>query len=536
MASPTPDATAPINENTSRDVTVEKEQKSEVNGHATPEKPKDTPESAPVNGNKADDHLVENGVHKDVEMAEANDEKKPSQVPSADEKNDQKTEGDDQTKDTGDAKPVGEPKAGEDSKATEEDVDMTDAVPAEKSGAENPAGAATAKESKDVDMVDKPADTPEKAEGTDDKAPASSNNTAAPSSETEVQPTSLSQLAIDTKEADAPKPSTEVSMQDAPVGDTSVSSKVAREREDDATDEPAPKRAKTEPKSEEPADVTSTVSKTDPASAESAPEKEISRFAGLTRWNEADFKNQTLTPFQRREFRKVLGRVKKTKAKVAISKDLPKIGLNLREINGYLAKIGDFQKPMVLLSENTRNLTGTLRDINGAALCYVNFKQEPKPMRLLVLRSMPFEASIATIPQEEAVAEVSKDLIYHEAFAIKNWLKEPVSEEVLNIPKNHAINNWFMELDAEGLNIPHYYSIIKKPMDWERWLVCSKSGDINNIKDFDKNVSADLFQLLYYFNGLLKDKDSCVVCSFKAIAPEDYYGSEQFDEDKEAAG
>ncbi|ENH74038.1 Bromodomain-containing factor 1 [Fusarium oxysporum f. sp. cubense race 1] len=582
MASPTPDATAPANENTSRDVTAEKEQKSEVNGHATPEKPKDTPESAPVNGNKADDHPVENGVNKDVEMTEASDETKPSQEPSTDEKNDPKTEGDDQTKETGDAKSVEEPNAAEDSKATEEDVDMTDAVPAEK-----PAEDATTKESKDVDMADKPADTPEKAEGTD-KAPASSNDAAAPASEAEVQPTSLSQLAIDTKEADAPKPSTEMSMQDAPVGDTSVSSKVAREREDDATDEPAPKRAKTEPKSEEPADVTSTVPNTEATSTESAPEKEVSRFAGLTRWNEADFKNQTLTPFQRREFRKVLGRVKKTKAGGHFKDSVPKMWPQLAE--SYLAKI---EKPMDL-SEIDR----TLRDINGA---YVTIPK-PKPPRESRISSLgdsiarkpsvgpgasPAAESVSSKPRlgsqeaNTAATELrrassategdrpkrtvrapkSKDIDYTTKPSRKKLKPElQFSEEVLNDlmhPKNHAINNWFMEpVDAEGLNIPHYYSIIKKPMDLGKVARMLKSGDITNIKDFDKNVrlifsncytfngSVDqgntvsyvASQLEDYYNSLMKDKDSWLARHAKAHAPAASHGSDEEDEDEEADG
>ncbi|KNB15125.1 hypothetical protein FOXG_13808 [Fusarium oxysporum f. sp. lycopersici 4287] len=605
MASPTPDATAPANENTSRDVTAEKEQKSEVNGHATPEKPKDTPESVPVNGNKADHHPVENGVNKDVEMTEASDETKPSQEPSTDEKNDPKTEGDDQTKETGDAKSVEEPNAAEDSKATEEDVDMTDAVPAEKPGDEKPAEDATTKESKDVDMADKPADTPEKAEGTD-KTPASSNDAAAPASEAEVQPTSLSQLAIDTKEADAPKPSTEMSMQDAPVGDTSVSSKVAREREDDATDEPAPKRAKTEPKSEEPADVTSTVPNTEATSAESAPEKEVSRFAGLTRWNEADFKNQTLTPFQRREFRKVLGRVKKTKAGGHFKDSVPKMWPQLAE--SYLAKI---EKPMDL-SEIDR----TLRDINGAYVTHlgrschhsqeeaVKPKQIPKPKPPRESRISSLGDSIArkpsvgpgASPAAESVsskprlgsqeantaatelrrassategdrpkrtvrAPKSKDIDYTTKPSRKKLKPElQFSEEVLNDlmhPKNHAINNWFMEpVDAEGLNIPHYYSIIKKPMDLGKVARMLKSGDITNIKDFDKNVrlifsncytfngSVDqgntvsyvASQLEDYYNSLMKDKDSWLARHAKAHAPAASHGSDEEDEDEEADG
>ncbi|KAH7158969.1 hypothetical protein DER46DRAFT_508824 [Fusarium sp. MPI-SDFR-AT-0072] len=629
MASPTPDATAPANENTSRDVTAEKEQKSEVNGHATPE-------SAPVNGNKADHHPVENGVNKDVEMAEASDETKPSKEPSTDEKNDPKTEGDDQTKETGDAKSAEEPKAAEDSKATEEDVDMADAVPAEK-----PAEDATTKESKDVDMADKPADTPEKAEGTDDKAPASSNDTAAPASEAEVQPTSLSQLAIDTKEADAPKPSTEVSMQDAPVGDTSVSSKVAREREDDATDEPAPKRAKTEPKSEEPADVTSTVPKTEATSAESAPEKEVSRFAGLTRWNEADFKNQTLTPFQRREFRKVLGRVKKTKAgghfkdsvpkmwpqlaesylaKIEKPMDLSEIDRTLRDINGAYVTVSDFQNDLILMYDNTRNFNGTLHDVTAAAFNAIRSiweevatipqeeavkpKQIPKPKPPRESRISALGDSIArkpsvgpgASPAAESVsskprlgsqeantaatelrrassategdrpkrtvrAPKSKDIDYTTKPSRKKLKPElQFSEEVLNDlmhPKNHAINNWFMEpVDAEGLNIPHYYSIIKKPMDLGKVARMLKSGDITNIKDFDKNVrlifsncytfngSVDqgntvsyvASQLEDYYNSLMKDKDSWLARHAKAHAPAASHGSDEEDEDEEADG
>ncbi|KAL9563211.1 hypothetical protein ACKAV7_012714 [Fusarium commune] len=629
MASPTPDATAPANENTSRDVTAEKEQKSEVNGHATPE-------SAPVNGNKADHHPVENGVNKDVEMAEASDETKASKEPSTDEKNDPKTEGDDQTKETGDAKSAEEPKAAEDSKATEEDVDMADAVPAEK-----PAEDATTKESKDVDMADKPADTPEKAEGTDDKAPASSNDTAAPASEAEVQPTSLSQLAIDTKEADAPKPSTEVSMQDAPVGDTSVSSKVAREREDDATDEPAPKRAKTEPKSEEPADVTSTVPKTEATSAESAPEKEVSRFAGLTRWNEADFKNQTLTPFQRREFRKVLGRVKKTKAgghfkdsvpkmwpqlaesylaKIEKPMDLSEIDRTLRDINGAYVTVSDFQNDLILMYDNTRNFNGTLHDVTAAAFNAIRSiweevatipqeeavkpKQIPKPKppresRISALGdsiarkpsvgpgASPAAESVSSKPRlgsqeaNNAATELrrassategdrpkrtvrapkSKDIDYTTKPSRKKLKPElQFSEEVLNDlmhPKNHAINNWFMEpVDAEGLNIPHYYSIIKKPMDLGKVARMLKSGDITNIKDFDKNVrlifsncytfngSVDqgntvsyvASQLEDYYNSLMKDKDSWLARHAKAHAPAASHGSDEEDEDEEADG
>ncbi|KAF4343013.1 bromodomain protein [Fusarium beomiforme] len=635
MASPTPDTTAPATDPTARDVTTEKEQKSELNGHATPEKPKDTPESASVNGSKADEHPVENDVSKDVEMTEANDEKKPSQEPSTDEKEAPKSKGDDQAKDTSDAKPTEDAKIAEDAKAPEEDVDMTDAAPEKKPED------ATEKESKDVDMADKPASTPERVEGTDDKAPASSNDTAAPTSEAEVQPAGLSQLAIDTKEADAPKPSTEVPMQDAPIGDTSVGSKVAREREDDATDEPAPKRAKTEPKSEEPADAVFTAPQTEEAQVESAPEKEVSRFSGLTRWNENDFKNQTLTPFQRREFRKVLGRVKKTKAgghfkdsvpkmwpalaesylaKIEKPMDLSEIDRTLRDINGAYVTVGDFQNDLVLMYDNTRNFNGTLHEVTAAAFNAIRSiweevatipqeevvkpKQAPKPKPPRESRISSLGDSVArkpsvgpgTSPAAESVsskprhgsqeantaaselrrassategdrpkrtvrAPKSKDIDYTTKPSRKKLKPElQFSEEVLNdlmSPKNHAINNWFMEpVDAEGLNIPHYYSIIKKPMDLGKVSRMLKNGDITNIKDFDKNVrlifsncytfngSVDqgntvsyvASQLEDYYNSLMKDKDNWLARHAKAHAPAVSPGSDEEDEEEEADG
>jgi len=228
-----------------------------VTRHATPDKSNDARESASVNDNdKTEEPPVENGVNKDVEMAENEDEKKTSPSPPKDEAVDIKDKSDsgDQVKESDDSKPTQD-----ETKAASEDVDMADAAPADKPQDDKPAQDAPAEEpanedSKDVDMTEKPFDAPEKGDAADEKA-VTSNDTAPPTDETDEQPTSLSQLAIDTKDVDAPKPSTEVAMQDAPAVDVSASSKVAREREDDIADEPAPKRAKTEPKSEEPVDA-----------------------------------------------------------------------------------------------------------------------------------------------------------------------------------------------------------------------------------------------------------------------------------------
>ncbi|RGP76100.1 hypothetical protein FLONG3_5491 [Fusarium longipes] len=631
MASPTPDA--PAADSPSRDATTEKETKSEVNGHATPDKSNDAPESTPVNGDKkSEDHPVENGVSKDVEMADS-DEKKTSPSSPKDEVADVKDSGD-MTKQSGDIKPA------EDKPATaSEDVDMTDAAPADKPQDDKPAQDTSAetsdKDAKDVDMTEKPSDVPEKADVTDDKANAA-NDAAVPTSEADVQPASLSQLAIDGNDVDAPKPSTEVSMQDAPAVDASASSKVAREREEDSADEPAPKRAKTEPKSEEPADAMVPASKTETASNESAaPGQEMSRFSGLERWNDAEYKQQKLTAHQRREFRKVLGRVKKTKSGGHFKDSVPKLWPGLAE--SYLAKIekpmdlseidrtlrdaiyttiGDFQNDLVLMYDNTLTFNGTLHEVTTSAFNAIRDIWEniilipaeetvkpksapkPKPPRESRISSLsdsvarkpsvgpgtsPAAESVSSKPRhgsQEAAAAASelrrasnategdrpkrtvrapksKDIDYTTKPSRKKLKPElQFSEEVLSEmmhPKNTALNSWFMDpVDAEGLNIPHYYSIIKKPMDLNKIARMLKNGDITSIKDFDKNVrliftncytfngSVDqgnsvsyvASQLEGYYNGLMKDKDAWLARYAKANAPASN-GSDDEDEDED---
>ncbi|KAK6716405.1 hypothetical protein SNK04_007355 [Fusarium graminearum] len=141
MASPTPDA--PAADSPSRDVTAEKEHKSEVNGHATPDKPTDAPESTTVNGTdngKTEDHPVENGVSNDVEMAD-NDEKKASPSPPKEDpvEGENKSDSVDQAKELGDKEPdVSKP--AEDKPATaSDDVDMADASPSDKPQDDKPA-------------------------------------------------------------------------------------------------------------------------------------------------------------------------------------------------------------------------------------------------------------------------------------------------------------------------------------------------------------------------------------------------------------
>ncbi|KAL3602716.1 transcription initiation at TATA-containing promoter protein [Fusarium poae] len=656
MASPTPDA--PAVDSPSRDVTTEKEQKSEVNGHATPDKSTDAPESTTVNGNdKRDDHPVANGVSKDVEMADS-DEKKASPSPQKDDASEVKDESDSaKTKELGD-KESGESKAAEDEPAAaSEDVDMADASPAEKPQDDKPAQDVSAEkpvdeDAKDVDMTEKPADAPEKADATDDKATTSKDAVAA-APEADEQPASLSQLTIDGNDADgtkpsadsndidAPKPSTEVSMQDAPAIDASASSKVAREREEDSADEPAPKRAKTEPKSEEPVDAMAPAPKTEvavkneKAPGESAPEQELSRFSRLERWNDTEFREQKLTAHQRREFRKVLGRVKKTKSgghfKVPVPKLWPQLAdsylamidkpTDLSEIDRTLrdamyTTIGDFQNDLVLMYDNTQTFNGTLHEVTSHAFnairdIWENIIQipaeeavkpkstpKPKPPREPRISSLgdsvarkpsvgpgtsPAAESVSSKPrhgsQEAAAAAAaaselrrasnategdrpkrtvrapkSKDIDYTTKPSRKKLKPElQFSEEVLSEmmhPKNTALNSWFMDpVDAEGLNIPHYYSVIKKPMDLNKVSRMLKNGDITSVKDFDKtvrliftncytfngsvdqgnSVSYVASQLEGYYNKLMKDKDAWLARYAKANAPAP--GSDDEDED-----
>jgi len=641
MASPTPDA--PAADPTSRDATAEKEQKSEVNGHATPDKSNDAPESASVNDNdKTEEPPVENGVNKDVEMAENEDEKKTSPSPPKDEAVDIKDKSDsgDQVKESDDSKP-----AEDEAKAASEDVDMADAAPADKPqdddkpAQDEPAQEPANEDSKDVDMTEKPSDAPEKGDAADEKA-ATSNDAAPPNDETDEQPTSLSQLAIDTKDVDAPKPSTEVVMQDAPAVDVSTSSKVAREREDDIADEPAPKRAKTEPKSEEPVDAGVPAPVTDSVPGEDAPEKEMSRFSGLERWSDDGYKEQKLTNHQRREFRKVLGRVKKTKSGGHFKDSVPKLWPGLAE--SYLAKIdkpmdlseidrtlrdsryttiGDFQNDLALMYDNTRTFNGTLHEVTTAAFNAIRdiweniilIPQEeavkpksapkPKPPRESRISSLgdsiarkpsvgpgtsPAAESVSSKPRhgsQEAAAAAASELRrasnVTEGDRPKRTVRAPKSKDIdyttkpsrkklkpelqfaeetlgeLMHPKNTALNSWFLDpVDAEGLNIPHYYSIIKRPMDLNKIARMLKNGEITSFKDFDKNVRL-IFTNCYTFNGtvdqgnsvsyvasqlesyysnLMKDKDAWLARYAKANAPTATNGSDEEDEDEEAEG
>ncbi|KAH7145700.1 hypothetical protein B0J13DRAFT_325164 [Dactylonectria estremocensis] len=499
-----------------------------------------------------------------------------------------------------------------------EDVEMADATsdtkPTEDEPEDKPAesNSSMIKESKDAEMTDKPSDAP-KVNGTGEAPPSSDNTSAPPVSEVDLQPASLSQLAIETTEVDSSdkhdKPTLEVTMEDAPTTtEPSSSTKVAREREDDATDEPAPKRAKTEPPSEdEPvttAEPAAAVNATSSAPVEASLESQELPFTGLAKWNNSEFTERKITPHQRREIRKVLGRIKKTKqgghfrdsvaklwpglaesylAKIEKPTDLSEIDRTMRDPSGAYVTLGHFKQDLILMYTNTLAYNGPLHDVTRAAqgsieaiwrdVSTISPEEEPPKPKPAPKQKAPRESRTATHVEPASVRKQSsgpapspvvesrkpspmvqaqaadvrrastgtegdrpkrtvrapkpKDIDYTTKPSRKKLKPElQFSEEVLNEimhPKNKHINSWFMEaVDAEGLGIPHYYSMIKKPMDLGKVSRLLASGDITSLKDFDKNVRL-IFANCYAFNGTV-DQGNAV--SFVAKQLEDFYNAQ----------
>lgn len=548
-----------------------------------------------------------------------------------------------------DAKPAEDTPVESEAKPVEaEDSEMTD-KPAEKpdDNSDKPDDKSDDKPDEKVDekFDDKVEDKPDekvddepndKSEATpaEDSTPVKVNgNTDVPSSdplpgsEVDLQPASLSQLAIESEPA---KPSIEVTMQDAPAVDSAPNVKIAREREDDGSDEPAPKRARTEPKEENAMDVVPTAS----APADPPSQTRPSGLSGLRKWDDASINVQVLTQFQRREIRKVLGRVKKTKqgmhfrdsvqklwpvlwesyvAKIERPTDLSDIDRTLRDPAGLYKTMGDFKQDLLLMYENTLSYNGPIHEVTQAAKgCIKNVwedvltipqeeiskpkpapKQKPPREPRMVPHPEPVVRKPSTLPgspvvtappkptpPREPASDVrrassategdrpkrtvrppkAKDIDYSTKPSRKKMKPElQFCEEVLSelmAPKNQKINSWFMEaVDAEGLAIPQYYSIIKKPMDLGKVSRMLSGGEITSLKDFDKTVRL-IFGNCYTFNGSpdqnavsyvakqledhyasqMKQKDSWLAKHAKANAPPPpaYASDEEDDEEEEA--
>ena len=469
-----------------------------------------------------------------------------------------------------------------------------------------------------------------------------SQDTTLPStSEVDLQPASMSQLAIETSQADtSPLDTTvEVSMSDAP------SVKLAREREEDAAEEPAAKRAKTEPE-EELIVATDTVTARAPTETsadivstplEVPPAAEAPPLSSLSQWEDAEVGARPLTPYRRREIRKVLARVKKTKsgnnfrdsvqklwpflwdayaAKIEKPMDLGELERILRDPESSFKTLGDFRYNLGLIFENTLAFNGPTHDVTQGAAAAIkstwNDVREladeepvkPKP----VPKSKPIRESRTqanadaavrrqstgpgTSPAGDAIeakphpvaAEQPADLrrasIATEGDRPKRTVRAPKPKDIDYTPKpsrkklkpelqfcdevltelmhskHEKVNTWFLEpVDAEGLNIPEYYSIIKKPMDLGKVSRMITSGDITSLKDFEKNVrlvvsncyafngpadstnpvSEAVKGLEDLFNSLMKNKDAWMAKHAKssARAPASFADSDEDEEDED---
>ncbi|KAG5946204.1 hypothetical protein E4U59_004259 [Claviceps monticola] len=446
------------------------------------------------------------------------------------------------------------------------------------------------KDNVDTEMTDLPALKTKSldaaaSEGHDTRESATAQDKPAPpTSDVDLGPASMSQLAIETTEKSSPavEASGDMPMTDAP------SAKVSRERYEDegaAIDEPASKRARTEPKDEQPAasapaqgETQATVSVTE------TPGLNLSALTKLSNWADEETNKRHISAFQRREMRKIVGRIRKTKAgghfresvqklwpglwdsyvvKVPRPMDLAELDRGLRDPAGPYHTYGEFRKDLGLIFENALNFNGPLHDITASGATAVKAIWEevlpipseeppkprampkPKPVResraignteqfvrpqftgprasSAVDATSSTKATAATShdqaaadrrsstategdrPKRTVRAPKPKDIDYSTKPSRKKLKPElQFAEEVLNeimAGRHHDMNQWFMDpVDAEGLNIPDYYSVIKKPMDLNKVSRMLSGGEISSLREFEKTVRL-IFDNCFKFNG-----------------------------------
>jgi bromodomain-containing factor 1 len=457
MASPAPEAVA-SQDTKSQDSVPAKEVLAEVNGHAASDveaKPQTEPEAAapsekPItNGDKAaEKHQEPNGISsEDVEMK--SDDIEEPKVDEVAKSEDQPIEEPIKASESA----VTEPASAEDSA----DVEMTEASATESNAlpiqekadadpsSDTPAAPAVptadtqeaalpTDEAKDDKDISPAADTKaDKASSTKVEEKADASSPAAivpPATEVDIQPASLSQLAIESKEKDSSPvhQSVEVSMTDASSG------KVAREREDDVEGEPAPKRAKTEPKEDEAeADAEAEASYAAPEESTAVASGPAS-FAEFPRWSDPDDNARPITTYQRRKIRAVIARVKKTKhgghfrdsvqrlwpmlwdkysAKIEKSMDLSEIERTLRDNEKTYNNFGEFKKDLGLILENAHTFNGPDHYVTNAARgatkavwedVYQIPEEEPAPTKPAPKTNRIRESRSANPPKAETTA------------------------------------------------------------------------------------------------------------------------------------
>lgn len=188
-------------------------------------------------------------------------------------------------------------------------------------------------------------------------------------------PTGMSQLAID-EERQPKSPAVAAARADVTMEDAPPSAKVARVREDDAAEEPSAKRAKTEPREDE-VQVSTVPNDT----------KTRNGLDGIENWNNSDLEAKPITSYRVKEFRRIIGGIKKTKNgagfKDAVAKLWPVLAdaylartpepIDLSELERGLrdhqyATLGDFKEKLSLLYKNSAAFNGEAHDVTRAAL------------------------------------------------------------------------------------------------------------------------------------------------------------------------
>ncbi|KAF4121979.1 bromodomain-containing factor 1 [Geosmithia morbida] len=579
MASPVPEAAAPAVDPKPLEGTPSTDLRSQLNGH-TPEPTSEAPKTGAVNGagDMEERNTPTNGVDKEstpaVDTKKTESAEKPT--PSASEKEKSaEAQPPTETSKTEEPKDVemGDTDASEKFKPvkTESESEPAPSKPDESKPDDAASAAPSAADTKEITKEETKGEAEEDSEETSAAPAEKTTETPArsdekPVTDVDVQPASLSQLAIESTEKGSSP--IDVSMTDAP------SSKLSREREEDATEEPASKRARTEPNEDEQIADSITAAVPTPPTPPTASDKLVSpadiNFDHFPKWNDATFNAKVIQPFQLRDLRKSMARVKKTKngyhfrdsvqklwpalwdkysASVEKPMDLGEIDRNLRDKN--YQTFGHVRRDLVLMAENSKSFNGVDHPMTLAAKAAiksvwddvmgipdeepVKAKPPPKQNRVREPRAAPAKPEItgraevapggtdgpaapkpaSSAPRKSSVADADrpkrtvrapkpKDIDYSKPSRKKLKPELQFCDEVLSElmrDKYNHLNKWFNDpVDAEGLGIPHYYSIITHPMDFGKVHKMLHSGDIGSLKEFDKNIQL-VFSNCYKFNG-----------------------------------
>ncbi|KAL7624665.1 transcription initiation at TATA-containing promoter protein [Parahypoxylon ruwenzoriense] len=382
---------------------------------------------------------------------------------------------------------------------------------------------------------------------------------------------------LDTKgpHSDPPASESDSRTADQPASAT----KVPREREEDAADERAAKRAKTEDSNGPAADSLVVAGALSPGQA--PPHQPVDQ----------SFDDQAITPFQNRQLRQVLASIKKTKnggnfrqsverlwpglwsdyvSKIKSPVDISLFEAKLRE--DKYANYREFKADVQLLYENSVIFNGPTNVISVAAsmvrdqllsrLPEISKLEEPvKPEKGKAQPTRHVESRAATQPRRPSQSQrppaaspkqksatpaqtsqsvsapssapafaippngipqirrdstredsdrpkrpihppKSRDLDYASANRKKMEPEQRFFELVLEEVKkgkHYALNQWFLTpVDPVALNIPTYFSVVKKPMDLGTMTKKNYEGEYKSMKDIEKDMrlivhNAELF-------------------------------------------